>query len=156
MKTSDYIIGYGVPGIILGYLQIIICVIVSYIIAAATGVSLSFGGVLLNFAVDLPVIVVMTAIGILFGSILSDKSAPGVSSAIITISAVLGGAWMPLETIASRLFLRDIQYEDGILYNILFNKELRSLLLANLDGGCCRRDHEKSHSRGVPPATTQL
>ena len=58
MKTSDYIIGYGVPGIILGYLQIIICVIVSYIIAAATGVSLSFGGVLLNFAVDLPVIVV--------------------------------------------------------------------------------------------------
>ncbi len=46
--------------------------------------------------------------------------------------------WMPLETIASRLFLRDIQYEDGILYNIFFNKELRSLLLANLDGvsGC--------------------
>lgn len=101
MKTSDYIIGYGVPGIILGYLQIIICVIVSYIIAAATGVNLSFGGVLLNFAVDLPVIVVMTAIGILFGSILSDKSAPGVSSAIITISAVLGGAWMPLETMGS-------------------------------------------------------
>lgn len=101
MKTSDYIIGYGVPGIILGYLQIIICVIVSYIIAAATGVSLSFGGVLLNFAVDLPVIIVMTAIGILFGSILSDKSAPGVSSAIITISAVLGGAWMPLETMGS-------------------------------------------------------
>lgn len=101
MKTSDYIIGYGIPGIILGYIQIIICVIASYIVAAATGVSISFGGALLNLLTDFPVIVVMTALGILFGSVLSDKSAPGVASAIITISAVLGGAWMPLETMGS-------------------------------------------------------
>ena len=46
--------------------------------------------------------------------------------------------WMPLETIASRLFLRDIQYKNGILYNILFNKDLRDLLIKNLNGvsGC--------------------
>lgn len=46
--------------------------------------------------------------------------------------------WMPLETIASRLFLRDICHEDGILYNILFNKDLRDLIMENLNGvsGC--------------------
>ena len=34
--------------------------------------------------------------------------------------------WMPLETLASRLFIRDICYEDGILYNILFDKNLEN------------------------------
>ena len=90
------------PGIIVfafAFVMLYMAILVSK--DRTTGVNLSFGGVLLNFAVDLPVIVVMTAIGILFGSILSDKSAPGVSSAIITISAVLGGAWMPLETMGS-------------------------------------------------------
>lgn len=98
MNTSDYIIGYAVPGVILGYIQIILCAVVSYAVAAVTGITMSFGGILLNFAVDIPIIITMIGLGILFRSIFSDKSAPGVTSAFITISAVLGGAWMPLET----------------------------------------------------------
>ncbi len=101
MKTSDYIAGYAIPGIILGYMQIIICAAVSYTVAAFDGVSLDFGGVLAGAMAYFPVIAVMTALGILFGSILSDKSAPGISSAVITVSAVLGGAWMPLETMGN-------------------------------------------------------
>lgn len=46
--------------------------------------------------------------------------------------------WMDLETIASGLFVRDIGKEDGILYQLLFSREIRSLLMYNLDGtpGC--------------------
>ena len=46
--------------------------------------------------------------------------------------------WMDLETIASRLFVKDIRQEDGILYQLLFSKEIRNLLMNNLDGtsGC--------------------
>ena len=82
-------------------MQIIICAAVSYAVAAFDGVSLDFGGVLAGAVAYFPVVAVMTALGILFGSILSDKSAPGISSAVITVSAVLGGAWMPLETMGS-------------------------------------------------------
>jgi ABC-2 type transport system permease protein len=36
--------------------------------------------------------------GIFFGGLFSEKSAPGVSSIVISLCGVLGGAWMPLET----------------------------------------------------------
>lgn len=55
--------------------------------------------------------------------------------------------WMPLETLATRLLFRDLGHEDGILYNILFCKELRSHLLQNLNGvsGCWTEDTGGTH-----------
>ncbi len=46
--------------------------------------------------------------------------------------------WMPLETLASRLLIRDLQSEKDLPYQILFCRELRSLLIQKLDGvpGC--------------------
>lgn len=46
--------------------------------------------------------------------------------------------WMPLETLATRLLIRDLRFEDGIVHRILFCNKLRSHLLRNLDGisGC--------------------
>ncbi len=55
--------------------------------------------------------------------------------------------WMPLETLATRLLFRDLRHEDGILYNILFCKELRTLLLQGLNGvsGCWTEDAGGTH-----------
>ncbi len=55
--------------------------------------------------------------------------------------------WMPLETLATRLLFRDLRHEDGILYNILFCKELRSHILQNLNGvsGCWTEDTGGTH-----------
>ena len=39
-----------------------------------------------------------TCTGILFGTIFNDKSAPGVCSVFISLAGILGGCWMPLET----------------------------------------------------------
>lgn len=55
--------------------------------------------------------------------------------------------WMPLETLATRLLFRDFRHEDGILYNILFCKELRSHIIKNLNGvsGCWTEDTGGTH-----------
>ena len=37
-------------------------------------------------------------IGLIFGAILNDKAAPGISSIFISLSGIIGGCWMPLET----------------------------------------------------------
>lgn len=46
--------------------------------------------------------------------------------------------WMDLETIALGLFIKDIENDDGMLYNLLFSKKIRNLLMHNLEGtsGC--------------------
>lgn len=46
--------------------------------------------------------------------------------------------WMPLETLAARLLIRDLREPDGFLARMLFSQEMRNLLLKNLDGvsGC--------------------
>lgn len=55
--------------------------------------------------------------------------------------------WMPLETLATRLLVRDLRHEDGILYNILFCDELRVHILQNLNGvsGCWTEDTGGTH-----------
>lgn len=55
--------------------------------------------------------------------------------------------WMPLETLATRLLIRDLRHEDGILYNILFCDELRVHILQNLNGvsGCWTEDTGGTH-----------
>ena len=36
--------------------------------------------------------------GILFGTLFNDKTAPGICSIFISIAGILGGCWMPVET----------------------------------------------------------
>ena len=99
MKSYHYILGYFIVGFIIGISQTLICIIASLIISIITSSNfLTIGEILLLIISQLPILVTNIFIGILIGTIFNDKSAPGICSIFISIAGILGGCWMPLET----------------------------------------------------------
>ena len=99
MKSYDFILGYSLVGMFIGLLQTIVCVITGYIIALISNVSfISVGSILLLIVSQLPILITNIFLGILFGTVFSDKSAPGICSVFISLAGILGGCWMPIET----------------------------------------------------------
>ena len=102
MKNHDYIIGYFVPFLIVGIAQSIICIILGYIFGATSGTGfVSFGRSLLLILEMLPIMIIDIFIGMIFGTLLNEKSAPAVTSIFISLCGIIGGAWMPLETMGN-------------------------------------------------------
>lgn len=99
MKSHNYIIGYFVPFMIVGLVQSIICIILGYIFGATSGTGfVSFGESLLLILEMLPMMFINIFIGMILATLLNEKSAPAVTSIFISVSGIIGGAWMPLET----------------------------------------------------------
>ena len=117
ITTVDFVLGYALPGVVLGVLQTLITYLVGMLIAlvpsgelsakgiavaskgadAAAGVTLPWGGIFAATLAALPAVFFFVACGILLGTILSERAAPGVSSAIISAAGLLGGCWMSLD-----------------------------------------------------------
>ena len=98
MKAYEFVLGYAIPGIVLGILQAAICIVCGAILAAITsGTYFGIGAAALLALSQMPMLIICVFGGILFGSILSDKAAPGVSSILISSAGILGGCWMPLD-----------------------------------------------------------
>ncbi len=99
MQSFHFILGYGLVGLFIGCLQTIICVITSFIISIISNVEfIAFGNILLLALSQLPILITNICLGILFGTIFNDKSAPGICSVFISLAGILGGCWMPIET----------------------------------------------------------
>ena len=99
MKGYDYIIGYLIPYFLIGVCQSIACVIFGYIFAGINGESfISFGDAMLLVVTMMPIMMINIFIGMSLGVLLNDKSAPAITSIFISCSGVIGGAWMPLDT----------------------------------------------------------
>ena len=99
MKSYDYIFGYFLVGLFVGIIQIIVCIITGLIISLISDSSfVPIGNLLLLSISVLPILIMYICLGILFGTILGDKSAPGICSVFISLTGILGGCWMPLET----------------------------------------------------------
>lgn len=99
MKTVDFVLGYTVPFFAVGIAQEIACLAFGGLIALITGGSFfSFGAALLLMLAMLPMLLICICLGVLFGSVLNEKAAPGISSVFISAAGILGGAWMPLDT----------------------------------------------------------
>lgn len=101
MKTVDFLLGYALPGFVIAIGQAIACWITATIISLATGDELNIARGLLSIVTQLPSAVMFIGIGLLFGTLFSDKAAPGITSIVITASGILGGAWTPVETLNS-------------------------------------------------------
>ena len=98
MKDYDFILGYGLVGMILGVLQTVVCLITAFVISLISKAQfISLQGVLLLIVSNLPILILNVFLGILFGTAFNDKTAPGICSITISISGILGGCWMPLE-----------------------------------------------------------
>jgi ABC-2 type transport system permease protein len=93
----DFGLGYTLPALLIAFAQVVVCFVTAFFIGLAAGTPLSPLGVLLNMLSTVPAMFLFIGFGILFGSLFSDKAAPGVSSIIITLSGILSGAWMPID-----------------------------------------------------------
>ena len=99
MKSYHFILGYFLVGLFIGLLQTMVCIMAGFIISIITNVGfVSFGNILLLIVTQLPMLIINIFLGILFGTIFNDKSAPGICSVFISLAGILGGCWMPIET----------------------------------------------------------
>ena len=99
MKSHDYIIGYFIPYLIVGLAQSIICIILGYIFGGISNTGfINFTESLLLILEMIPIMSINILLGMTLGMLLNDKSAPAISSIFISCSGVLGGAWMPIDT----------------------------------------------------------
>lgn len=98
MKARHFVFGYALPCVVIGILQAFVCIACG----ALFGVILDqpyfgFGAAMLLVLSQMPMLLICVFGGILLGSLLNDKAAPGVTSALITTAGMLGGCWMPLD-----------------------------------------------------------
>ena len=99
MKAHHFVLGYAVVGFIVGLAQTIVCIISGLIIASICNIGfISFGQALLLIVSQLPMLIISIFLGIIFGTLFNDRTAPGICSIFISIAGILGGCWMPLET----------------------------------------------------------
>ena len=91
----DFILGYTLPLIPLAVAQSAIC----YIAAIALGLNVT-ANLLLAVLFGIPISIFFIALGLLFGSILTDKQVGGICGALLTnLSAWLSGIWFDLELV---------------------------------------------------------
>ncbi len=95
LTAVDFILGYTLPLVPLAVGQSIIC----YVFAVFLGLEVT-ANILCAIAFILPVCVLYIALGLLFGSVLSDKQVGGICGALLTnLSAWLSGIWFDLELV---------------------------------------------------------
>ena len=104
MTPTDFILGYTLPIIPIAVAQALI----SYLAALVLGLNFTSGIVYALVAI-LPISLLYIALGLLCGSILTDKQVGGVCGALLTnLSAWLSGIWFDLELVGGTF--RDIAY----------------------------------------------
>ena len=95
LTPVDFILGYTLPILPIAVAQSAIC----YLVAIFLGLEVT-ANILLALLFILPVSVLFVALGLLFGSILTDKQVGGVCGALLTnLSAWLSGTWFDLELV---------------------------------------------------------
>lgn len=99
MRPGDFIAGYTLPILGIALMQGIVTFLAAFLAGAVMGESLSVGNVLLCILVSLPSALLFLSFGLLFGTVLSDKAAPGICSILITAASMLGGIWMDVDAI---------------------------------------------------------
>lgn len=97
MRSGNFIAGYMLPLLLLAVIQVVITFAASLGIAAVKNVELSVVGLLLSVAALLPTIVMFISLGLLFGTIFSEKAAPGLCSVVISFASFLGGIWFDVD-----------------------------------------------------------
>ena len=95
LTPLDFILGYTLPIIPFAVMQSVIC----YIVAVILGLDITVN-ILLAVLFIIPISILFIALGLLFGSILSDKQVGGICGALLTnLTAWLSGIWFDLELV---------------------------------------------------------
>ena len=95
LSPVDFILGYTLPIIPLSIAQSIIC----YIAAIVLGLEITVN-ILYAIIFIIPISILYIALGLLCGSVLTDKQVGGICGALLTnLSAWLSGIWFDLELV---------------------------------------------------------
>lgn len=95
LTPLDFILGYTVPILPIAVAQCIVC----YIAAIILGLEITVG-ILYAVVFIIPVSILYIALGLLCGSVFTDKQVGGICGALLTnLSAWLSGVWFDLELV---------------------------------------------------------
>lgn len=95
LTSMDFILGYTLPLIPIAAGQCVIC----YIAALCLGLDFTIN-IVYAVLFNIPVAVLFIALGLLCGSVLTDKQVGGICGALLTnLSAWLSGTWFDLELV---------------------------------------------------------
>ncbi len=116
MKPVEYILGYTMPMVVLAAVQMMICFGVSFVIGLCTGDSLGVTEMLLSMLALLPSVFLFVGVGILFGTLVNEKAAPGLCSILISAAGMIGGIWMDIDGMggAIKTVARALPFYHGV------------------------------------------
>ena len=97
MKSREFANGYILPSMIISFVQTIISIIAAFIVSIIVDYKLSIAGLLITIVVAIPAALFFVAIGLIFGTLFSEKAAPGMCSIIISLAGFFGGIWFDAE-----------------------------------------------------------
>lgn len=119
LTPIDFIFGYTLPILPFAVAQSMIC----YIMAVFLGLEITVN-ILLAVLCIIPISVFFIALGLLFGSILTDKQVGGICGALLTnLSAWLSGIWFDLELVGGVFqkiayalpFVHAVEFERAVI-----------------------------------------
>ena len=95
LTAVDFILGYTLPNVPIAVVQCVIC----YIVAIVLGLDITINILYAVFCI-IPVSILYIALGLLCGSMLTDKQVGGICGALLTnLSAWLSGVWFDLDLV---------------------------------------------------------
>ena len=97
MKSSEFANGYILPNIVVALFQTVLAIVSAMIVSIIVDYKLSVPGLLMAVVCAIPSAVFFIALGLIFGTLFNEKSAPGVSSIIISLGSFVGGIWFDAE-----------------------------------------------------------
>jgi len=119
LTARDFIFGYTLPILPIAASQSIICYAVALVLGLTPSVRILYA-----VGMILPVSVLFIALGLLFGSVLTDKQVGGVCGALLTnLSAWLSGVWFDLNLVGGAFrkiayalpFVHAVELERAVL-----------------------------------------
>lgn len=118
LTPVDFILGYTLPMIPISVAQCIIC----YIAAIFLDLDITLN-ILLAVIFTIPVAVFYIALGLLCGSVLTDKQVGGICGALLTnLSAWLSGIWFDLELVGGAF--KKIAYALPFVHAVDMEREI--------------------------------
>lgn len=95
LSSFDFILGYTLPILPIALAQTVVC----YIFAVILGLQVTWN-ILLSVVAIIPAALLYIALGLLCGSVFTDKQVGGICGALLTnLSAWLSGVWFDLELV---------------------------------------------------------
>ena len=94
LAASDYLLGYSLPLLPIALVQSAICFITAFFLGLPVSVN-----VLLTILVLIPVAILFIGIGLLLGSIFSNKQVSPICSIVVQVAALSSGMWFDLHQI---------------------------------------------------------